>query len=82
MRIQLLVSSLLFGSSALAAQLNERFIGDPMSLERRQQFKPTTTTAEGSTCADAFGAGYVTCMSLRALRTIYPTWAYATLIEC
>lgn len=61
MRRSLLVT-FLFGASALAAQLNERYTGDLSILQKRQQFKPSTTTAEGSTCADAFGAGYVTCM--------------------
>jgi hypothetical protein len=30
-------------------------------MKRASQFVPNTTTAEGSTCADAFGAGYLTC---------------------
>jgi hypothetical protein len=59
------LSTLLFGVTVLATQLNERFIqADQLdALMKRQQFKPTTTTAEGATCADAFGAGYTTCMS-------------------
>lgn len=66
-----LLSTLLFCSSVLAAQLNERFIDDPMGLARRQQFVPTTTVAEGSTCGDAFGAGYVTCTFMAVLTILW-----------
>jgi len=60
MRLQeIALSSLLWGASIVTAQLNERFVED--GLVKRQQFTPTTTTAEGATCADAFGDGYVTC---------------------
>jgi len=58
---QFTLSALLFGSAALATQLNERFSDGINPLTKRQQFVPTTTTAQGETCADAFGAGYVTC---------------------
>jgi hypothetical protein len=64
MRFQEIVfSSLLFGATVLAAELNTRFIDEPLHLvlAKRQQFKPQTTTAEGATCADAFGQGYETC---------------------
>jgi len=59
MRLPTVVSLVLFGATSLAAMLNERFVDEV--LVKRQQFTPTTTTAEGATCADAFGAGYVTC---------------------
>ncbi|KAF2665129.1 hypothetical protein BT63DRAFT_85717 [Microthyrium microscopicum] len=55
-----LLATLVFGASSLAA-LNERFVDNTGLIHKRQQFKPSTTTAEGSTCADAFGSGYVTC---------------------
>jgi hypothetical protein len=38
--------------------LNERYV---QTLDKRQEFTPTTQTASGNTCADAFGAGYVVC---------------------
>jgi hypothetical protein len=61
---EIALSSLIFGATALAAQLNERFIQENEldNLMKRQQFTPSTTTAEGATCADAFGQGYLTCM--------------------
>jgi len=59
MRLPTTLAVLLFGATSLAAMINERFVDD--ALVKRQQFTPTTTTAEGATCADAFGAGYVTC---------------------
>jgi len=58
---QIAFSTLLLGSAALATQLNERFSDGLDPLTKRQQFVPTTTTAQGETCADAFGDGYVTC---------------------
>ena len=61
MRLPTTLSLLLFGATSLAAMINERFVDEV--LVKRQQFTPTTTTAEGATCADAFGAGYVTCQS-------------------
>jgi hypothetical protein len=59
MRFQLILSSIFVAGAV--AELNERYVDDYGVLAKRQQFKPTTTTAEGSTCADAFGEGYVTC---------------------
>jgi hypothetical protein len=53
--------AILFSATVLAAQLNERQADAGSALMRRQQFTPVTTTAEGATCADAFGAGYQTC---------------------
>jgi hypothetical protein len=53
--------SAVFVGSALAT-INERFVDDGFNaLLKRQQFIPTTQTAAGDTCADAFGAGYLTC---------------------
>ncbi|KAF2437007.1 hypothetical protein EJ08DRAFT_691310 [Tothia fuscella] len=53
--------SAIFVGSAVAS-LNERFVDDGFNaLTKRQQFVPTTQTAAGDTCADAFGAGYQTC---------------------
>jgi hypothetical protein len=53
--------SAVFVGSALAT-VNERFVDDGFNaLLKRQQFIPTTQTAAGDTCADAFGAGYLTC---------------------
>lgn len=46
-------SILLFSTTALAFS--------EISLNKRQQFTPEVTTAEGATCADAFGPGYETC---------------------
>lgn len=62
--LEIALSTLLLGATVLAAQINERFIQEDQlnALMKRQQFKPTTTTAEGATCADAFGSGYETCM--------------------
>ncbi|KAF1990215.1 hypothetical protein K402DRAFT_451217 [Aulographum hederae CBS 113979] len=40
------------------ADMNERMYS---GFSKRQEFIPTTTTGQGSTCADAFGDGYVTC---------------------
>lgn len=55
-------------TTTLAHQLNDRHLHFHEArglnvLEKRQdqQFQPTTTTATGDTCADAFGAGYETC---------------------
>jgi hypothetical protein len=56
------LSALAMGSVVAATQLNERFADDGFNaLTKRQQFIPTTQTAAGDTCADAFGAGYQTC---------------------
>jgi hypothetical protein len=64
MRFQIVLPAVLFGSAVVASQLNERFVDPHYNfLSRRQQFVPTTTTAQGQTCSDAFGAGYVTCKS-------------------
>jgi hypothetical protein len=58
---QIAFSAVLVGS-AVATSLNERFVDDGFNaLTKRQQFIPTTQTAAGDTCADAFGAGYLTC---------------------
>jgi hypothetical protein len=58
----LILSVLAMGSAVAATQLNERFIDDGFNaLTKRQQFIPTTQTAAGETCADAFGDGYETC---------------------
>jgi hypothetical protein len=67
---QIVLSTLLAGSAFGASQLvNERFVDDGFNaLTKRQQFVPTTQTAAGDTCADAFGAGYQTCKS----RDSYP----------
>jgi hypothetical protein len=65
---QIAFSTLLLGSAAVATQLNERFSDGLDPLTKRQQFVPTTTTAQGETCADAFGGGYVTC-------TLLPTFS-------
>jgi hypothetical protein len=70
MRFQILLPAVVFGSAAVATQLNERYVDPTFNLlNRRQQFTPTTTTAQGNTCADAFGAGYVTCKSAAAMKT-------------
>jgi len=59
-------SAILLGA-AHANVLNERFVDDGFNaLTKRQQFEPTTQTATGSTCADAFGGGYVTCRDTTA----------------
>jgi hypothetical protein len=77
---QFTLSALLFGTAALATQLNERHEDGINPLTKRQQFVPTTTTAQGETCADAFGAGYVTCTSpskirhLEHLRSLLFVW--------
>jgi hypothetical protein len=68
---QIAFSALAMGSAVAATNLNERFVDDGFNaLTKRQQFVPTTQTAAGSTCADAFGAGYVTCKSDRV--TLHP----------
>jgi hypothetical protein len=57
----------LFAAVALASDLAvERrsahvHPGPALLSKRQEQFVPNTTTAEGSTCADAFGNGYQTC---------------------
>jgi hypothetical protein len=58
-------STLALASAALVSSvladgdvLNDRYV---QHLGKRQQFTPTTQTATGNTCADAFGAGYVVC---------------------
>jgi hypothetical protein len=57
---QIICSAAVVGSAVAA--LNERFVDDGFNaLTKRQQFIPTTQTAAGDTCADAFGAGYLTC---------------------
>jgi len=63
MRFQeIAVSAFLLSATASAFQLHERYVGEEASLLfKRQQFTPTTTTAEGATCADTFGPGYTTC---------------------
>jgi hypothetical protein len=66
---QIAFSTLLLGSAAVATQLNERFSDGLNPLTKRQQFVPTTTTAQGETCADAFGDGYVTCTLLPIFST-------------
>jgi hypothetical protein len=59
---QIICSAAVVGSAVAA--LNERFVDDGFNaLTKRQQFIPTTQTAAGDTCADAFGAGYLTCTS-------------------
>jgi hypothetical protein len=67
MRFQeIAISTLLFGASAIAAEVEERQLNVNtlnMLLKRQSQFVPNTTTAEGTTCADAFGTGYETCAS-------------------
>jgi len=63
-----------FASTALALQLNDKHMHFHEArglnvLEARQQggkFTPPTTTATGDTCADAFGAGYITCRDATA----------------
>jgi len=58
---QVAFSALLLGAASANA-INERFADDGFNaLTKRQQFMPTTQTATGNTCADAFGDGYVTC---------------------
>ncbi|KAK3385747.1 hypothetical protein B0H63DRAFT_510470 [Podospora didyma] len=39
------------------------------SLEARQAFDPGETTGRGSTCVEAFGAGYIECVPKSATRT-------------
>lgn len=57
-------SALLLGSAS-ATIVHERSLEDGVSAlyKRQYQFQPGTQTATGSTCADAFGSGYTTCMS-------------------
>lgn len=58
-------------TTTIAHQLNDRHLHFHEArhvLDKRQdqQFSPTTTTATGDTCADAFGAGYETCREATA----------------
>jgi hypothetical protein len=63
---QITLSALAMGSAVVATGLNERWVDDGFNaLTKRQQFIPTTQTAAGDTCADAFGTGYQTCTSGR-----------------
>jgi hypothetical protein len=67
MRIQIALS--LFAATVLATVEMERRSPhgalEGLLLKRQAQFVPNTTTAEGSTCEDAFGNGYQTCMCSR-----------------
>jgi hypothetical protein len=70
---RLVFSVLAVGSAVAATQLNERFVDDGFNaLTKRQQFIPTTQTAAGDTCADAFGAGYETCKSAPVTSNSFP----------
>jgi len=61
MRFEIAISSLFLSATVFAnAHVHP---GSPFGLleKRQDQFVPNTTTAEGTTCADAFGDGYDTC---------------------
>jgi len=66
MRFQeIALSTLFFGATVLATnnhlQQRHAHVHPGDIFKRQSEFVPNTTTAEGSTCADAFGAGYETC---------------------
>jgi hypothetical protein len=62
---RVILSALAIGSAIAATQINERFVDDGFNaLTKRQQFIPTTQTAAGDTCSDAFGDGYETCRDM------------------
>ncbi|KAF2402881.1 hypothetical protein EJ06DRAFT_527862, partial [Trichodelitschia bisporula] len=60
--------SALFFASALGSSLNERHADAHGLAKRDEKFVPTTHTAQGDTCAEAFGTGYITCREITPSR--------------
>ncbi|KAI4115930.1 MAG: hypothetical protein LQ345_003566 [Seirophora villosa] len=61
MRSFSLAATSLFAAGALAGNLKNQLVPRELQVRQDQSFTPSTTFGRGSTCADAFGPGFIDC---------------------